>query len=157
MDKPYYGASLRVSFTRFWKKYVTFTGRASRSEFWWWTLAWVVVSALLGTGALGAGPLAVLSGILHYAWLAATIVPFVALTWRRLHDSNLNGWWALPFLIGTVYMNAATALDWETLASRAHPMNPGTVVADLISAAVSIYFLVLVLRASNPNGARFDV
>lgn len=36
-------------------------------------------------------------------------------------------------------------------------MNPGTVVADLISAAVSIYFLVLVLRASNPNGERFDV
>ena len=42
---PYYGASFGVAFQRFWRKYADFTGRASRSELWWWVLAWVVIEA----------------------------------------------------------------------------------------------------------------
>jgi uncharacterized membrane protein YhaH (DUF805 family) len=157
LGKPYYGAPLHLSFMRFWKKYVTFTGRASRSEFWWWTLIWVAVSALLGTSALGGGAQGVFAGILRYAWLAATIVPFVALTWRRLHDSNLSGWWSLPFFLATVYLNLAAAVGGEVLKPNAQAMAPGIVVGNLLSAAVGIYFLVLVLRPAKPEGARFDL
>ena len=32
LSAPYYGASLGIAFSRFWRKYATFSGRASRSE-----------------------------------------------------------------------------------------------------------------------------
>jgi len=32
---PVYGTDFRVATSRFWKKYATFSGRASRSEYWW--------------------------------------------------------------------------------------------------------------------------
>ena len=35
LDAPLREASFGQAFVRFWKKYVVFHGRASRSEFWW--------------------------------------------------------------------------------------------------------------------------
>ncbi len=35
---PYYGAPFPAAVKRFWKKYTVFSGRASRSEYWWWAL-----------------------------------------------------------------------------------------------------------------------
>ncbi|SDH48914.1 DUF805 domain-containing protein [Agrococcus jejuensis] len=35
LDQPIYGATFRQSVSRLFRKYATFTGRASRSEFWW--------------------------------------------------------------------------------------------------------------------------
>jgi hypothetical protein len=45
LSQPLYGASIVQAITRFFKKYATFSGRASRSEFWWAYLAYVVVGA----------------------------------------------------------------------------------------------------------------
>ena len=39
LDAPLRGATFGQAFTRFFKKYAIFHGRASRSEFWWWFLA----------------------------------------------------------------------------------------------------------------------
>ncbi|MGO1321179.1 MAG: DUF805 domain-containing protein [Galactobacter sp.] len=50
---PLYGASLMQSIKRFYKKYTTFSGRASRSEYWWVVLYQGVVGLILG-GAAGA-------------------------------------------------------------------------------------------------------
>jgi uncharacterized membrane protein YhaH (DUF805 family) len=38
LDWPHYGIGFRGAIVRGFKKYVTFAGRASRSEYWWWTL-----------------------------------------------------------------------------------------------------------------------
>ncbi len=40
---PYYGAPIGAAVKRFFKKYTAFSGRASRSEYWWWTLVNAVV------------------------------------------------------------------------------------------------------------------
>jgi len=79
--------------------YVNFRGRASRSEFWWFQLFLLlggVVAALLdlfaNTNLLGGSPLATLF------WLA-TIIPDLAVTVRRLHDTDSSGWWILLGLI----------------------------------------------------------
>ena len=47
LDAPLRGASFGQAFARFFKKYVIFHGRASRSEFWWWFLANFVISGVL--------------------------------------------------------------------------------------------------------------
>ena len=44
VDSPLRGASLPEALRRFFAKYATFSGRASRSEYWWW----VLVPAALG-------------------------------------------------------------------------------------------------------------
>ncbi|MFE4835993.1 DUF805 domain-containing protein [Arthrobacter sp. NPDC056691] len=111
---PYYGAPFPAAVKRFFKKYATFSGRASRSEYWWWALVSIIVSFVLniaisvGTAASSSsglssspqlGPGATFGMILLVIWGLATIVPSIALTVRRLHDSNKSGWMALLGLI----------------------------------------------------------
>lgn len=112
---PYYGAPFPVAVKRFFKKYATFSGRASRSEYWWWTLVSVAVSIVLniiiGAGAAATttasslsstpalGPGAIVGYILLVIWALATIVPSLALVVRRLHDGNFSGWLLLIVLV----------------------------------------------------------
>ena len=84
--------------------YANFRGRACRSEFWWFQLFLLVggiVAALLdlfaNTNLLGGSPLATLF------WLA-TIIPDLAVTVRRLHDTDSSGWWILLGLIPLIGM-----------------------------------------------------
>jgi len=77
------------------QKYATFTGRAIRSEYWWYTLFIVIVAivlALVDNLVLGAS---VLGGI----WSLATLIPSIAVGVRRLHDLDKSGWWLLIALI----------------------------------------------------------
>lgn len=107
---PYYGASLSVAANRFFKKYATFSGRASRSEYWWWVLISVVVGVVmnilvaLGTthdryGNTVPGPMAVLGLGILVVWSLATFIPGLALSVRRMHDAGMSGWMILLALV----------------------------------------------------------
>ena len=101
LDLPVYNASVGQAVSRFWRKYATFDGRASRSEFWWWALVDTLCSTLLLTlaahGATGGQglSLAAASSTPYYLWNLVTLVPSIALTVRRLHDVNHSGLWLL--------------------------------------------------------------
>lgn len=78
------------------KKYATFSGRARRKEFWLFMLGFVIVyfvAAILDGMMSGgnANAKAILSGLV---WLAL-LLPSIAVTVRRLHDTDRTGWWAL--------------------------------------------------------------
>ncbi|BCW57620.1 DUF805 domain-containing protein [Arthrobacter sp. StoSoilB20] len=107
---PYYGAPIGAAVKRFFKKYTAFSGRASRSEYWWWTLVNAVVLIVFqilmttglsvdadGTPVFGAGYMVGLA--LLGIWGLATIIPSIALVIRRLHDGNFSGLFALLLLI----------------------------------------------------------
>ena len=81
------------------RNYVGFSGRASRSEYWWWFLfafligiAANIVDRSLGGGMAGVG---LLGGIVALALL----LPNIAIGIRRLHDRDKSGWWLLLVLI----------------------------------------------------------
>jgi uncharacterized membrane protein YhaH (DUF805 family) len=77
--------SVRVCFS----KYADFSGRASRSEYWWFVLF------LIGGGLLTS----IVSNLLSMAFTVATLVPAIAAATRRLHDTGRSGWWQLVALV----------------------------------------------------------
>ena len=103
------------------RKYADFSGRATRAEYWWWVLATIIASAIVGAidssivsfaGGYKAGytfsPLGTIFGL-------AVLLPDLAVTARRLHDIGKTGWWQLvwfataviawiPFIIGLIVL-----------------------------------------------------
>lgn len=101
------GEAVRVCF----RNYGVFRGRAARSEFWWFQLAlflmaiaFFVLFAVFAVGVAGTAssrgfdPAGAVAGGALFVILAlllslGTIVPSLAVTVRRLHDSGRSGWW----------------------------------------------------------------
>lgn len=92
------------------RKYVTFSGRASRSEYWWWALFYVLLFVVAGildsilfpgsTGVqAGDGRIAYSGGAISAIAGLALLLPSLAVTVRRLHDTDRSGWWVLISLI----------------------------------------------------------
>jgi uncharacterized membrane protein YhaH (DUF805 family) len=79
------------------KNYVGFQGRARRAEFWQFTLVSVVISIVLD--AIGAAAKFPLLGSLYGL---AVLLPTLAVTVRRLHDTDRSGWWVLLDIIPIV-------------------------------------------------------
>jgi uncharacterized membrane protein YhaH (DUF805 family) len=77
-----FGTAIAAGF----RHYSNFTGRSSRSEFWWFQLFLVLGS--IGTSAIWEG--------LNALWFVATIIPYLAIGVRRLRDAGFS--WALLLL-----------------------------------------------------------
>lgn len=81
----------REAVTVCFQDYWTFSGRASRAEYWWFFLFLVAGRVLLeGVDAVlfGEDRLLGLSGL----FAMFTFLPQVAVAWRRMHDTGLPGW-----------------------------------------------------------------
>jgi uncharacterized membrane protein YhaH (DUF805 family) len=85
------------------RQYATFSGRARRSEYWWFFLFTFLVSiaaAVIDTTAFGTkvednGPVSIITGL-------AFLLPSLAVSVRRLHDVDHSGWFLLIGLIPIV-------------------------------------------------------
>lgn len=120
------------------KNWKNFSGRASRSEFWWVELALAIASMILtvvllvfilGVAAVSGGSdtgitfaMLAMFGIIGLASLAV-VIPTLALSVRRLHDTNQSGWMYLISLVPYVG---------------------------------GIILLILLAQPSNPAGAQYD-
>jgi uncharacterized membrane protein YhaH (DUF805 family) len=91
------------------KKYMVFTGRASRKEFWMFVLVNIVISIIFSI--LTRIPvLKVIFWIVYILFILAVLIPGVTLGIRRLHDINLSGWLMLICLIPVVNVIAVFLL-----------------------------------------------
>jgi uncharacterized membrane protein YhaH (DUF805 family) len=85
------------------KKYMVFTGRSRRTEYWTFTLInmaiLVIISVLASILGSIAGILATLMGIVGLLFLLATLLPAIAVGIRRFHDTGRSGWWLLIALV----------------------------------------------------------
>ena len=126
---PWPGASFMGSFKRFWKKYATFSGRASRSEFWWAYLAQYILSfaviafialvmgIALATDVSGsrAETLGIFIFLVIILFSLSMTIPTLSITVRRLHDANHSGYWLLGFtLYFPIVILAAIAEEAES-------------------------------------------
>ena len=89
-----FGESIEVCLSKF----ANFSGRASRSEYWWWAL-------FVGLTFLALG---IFSDIVPVLFFLAVLVPGFAVGTRRLHDIDKSGWFQL--------LNLAPLIGWAILA-----------------------------------------
>jgi len=90
------------------RKYATFSGRARRKEYWMFFLFNIIIAVVLGflDGMMGLaqqGGVGILSGL----YCLAVLIPGLAVSVRRLHDTDKSGWWvfiALVPIIGALWL-----------------------------------------------------
>jgi uncharacterized membrane protein YhaH (DUF805 family) len=94
------------------EKYADFSGRAPRAEYWWYILGAIIVSVIARiidsiVGLNVVGPYGLLSLIV----MLGLLVPNIAVSVRRLHDTNRSGWWILlpivPYALAIVLAGPA--------------------------------------------------
>ena len=140
------------------RNYVAFSGRARRSEYWWFVLAVALaglvaslIDAALGFGGPrgGGGPINALVSLL-------TFLPLLAAGWRRLHDVGRSGWWLLAppvaALLGAAAVVAVIELSSGVAGGTATALSA---VPGVLGLAAGIFLLVLLVRRGEPGPNRF--
>jgi uncharacterized membrane protein YhaH (DUF805 family) len=149
------------------RRYAEFSGRSRRMEYWMWQLGKFLVScvifllffAMAGPALLTGDPkqlIAMGAGIL-FLWLTlmvfglAIFVPDLAVTVRRLHDTERTGWWILAPLAPYVVILIAAGVAGSTINLTAKdPAASGTIaavgiVAGLAGLAVLVLAIILLV------------
>lgn len=175
---PYYGCPMGDAVIRFFQNYAKFSGRASRSEFWWVMLATVIASTIFVILSAGfPGIMGNVFAILFIVFELLVIIPSLALMTRRAHDSNMSGWWVFGYyaanaltgsLAASAFIQALTPSKMIVIENSNNSVaalsqmsiNSGAVtmmgVSSLLSLVTFILFLVITLRKPRPEGVRFD-
>lgn len=103
---PYTGYNLGSAFTKVMKNYFTFSGRATRSEFWFFQLAYVLITIVLALCDIIFFPGLINDYELFFSLEIFAFViffPSLALDIRRLHDIGKSGWnvlwYEVPYMI----------------------------------------------------------
>ncbi len=127
------------------RKYVTFSGRASRSEYWFFVLWQILIGFVTGfidgfvVGATGGfSPLNSIASLV-------LLLPTLAVSWRRLHDIDRSGWWiggfylAMIVLVGVASF-AFAGLDIDTMADGS-----GVLIFGIFGLGFIIYSIVMLV------------
>jgi uncharacterized membrane protein YhaH (DUF805 family) len=86
------------------KKYAVFNGRARRREYWYFVLFSIIIGIVLGIAdvAIGGADTVSRNGLLRGIYSLVVLIPTLAVSVRRLHDTGRGGWWLLIGLIPIV-------------------------------------------------------
>jgi len=142
------------------RNYANFKGRASRSEFWWWSLFALVLQLVTSD-----------SDLLGSVVSLGLLIPGLAVHVRRLHDTNRSGWWMgapiiaiVVALIGLITFGVLTAIDvvdgseWDP-DTAFDGVSAFAIVfiigATLVAVVLGVVNLVFLLKRSQPTENRF--
>ncbi len=109
------------------RNYATMSGRASRSEYWWWALVQglvvVTLFAIVASDPDASAPSmsALIAGVALGIFALATFVPNITVMVRRLHDTGRSGaWYFITFVpvIGGIWFLILMLIGSEQQANR---------------------------------------
>ena len=88
-----------------WKKYAVFTGRARRKEYWFFYLFNLIAAFILafidgGLGFTNGGG----RGPFYTIYVLASLLPYICVGIRRMHDSDHRGWWLLFPIVNLILL-----------------------------------------------------
>ena len=120
--------SLTVSVKTCFSKYAVFSGRAQRSEFWWFFLFSAVSSAIAG-----------IVPVIGQIYPLVLIIPSLAVSARRLHDTGRSAWWLLLYLASILATGIAFAVLVLLLVFESEMPNDGAAVGAAWIVIVSLF------------------
>ena len=151
-----FGDAIRACFG----KYAVFSGRARRSEYWYFVLFGMLVGmatntadAIINGESSGAMP----TPISSIASLAL-MLPQLSANVRRLHDTNRSGWWIGGFylyLIGAVVVGVAYFFQSGSSSFNDGPAIAGIVILGLGAFAYMVLLIVFAVLPGTPGTNRF--
>jgi uncharacterized membrane protein YhaH (DUF805 family) len=135
------------------KKYAVFGGRARRKEYWYFTLfnflaffMLTFIDSVIGSFNYEAG-----IGLLGGIYSLAVVIPAIAVSVRRLHDTDRSGWWLLIELIpviGTIVLLIFMVQDSQPSENQygpnPKPDNEGGSNQAVVVAVVAIVVIVVI-------------
>ena len=138
------------------RQYARFSGRAPRSEYWWWCVFWLVACELVQLVAylpFGEIPDSVIfpPNVPFIVFFVAGFLPSLSVTVRRLHDADWSGWWAALLLLPCVYVVWPEALGGDIGADRAI----GVIVFDFVILAAYLFLGVRLCISGTRGTNRF--
>ena len=115
------------------KKYTVFSGRARRKEYWFFFLFNILfsIAAAIIDNATGTFDPSTGMGMFGALYTLAILIPSLAVTVRRLHDTGRSGWWLLVVLIpmlGGIVLFVFMLLD-SSPEDNQYGANPKTEIA----------------------------
>ncbi|MDA9168566.1 MAG: DUF805 domain-containing protein [Pelagibacteraceae bacterium] len=96
-------------------KYATFSGRATRSEFWFFVLFYYTTIFLLTFSLFFLEMNKILMWIM-YAFSLGSLLPYLGVAIRRLHDSNKSAWYVLLPIVPSI-VSRLEGLEWFGIVS----------------------------------------
>ena len=155
------------------KRYADFSGRSRRMEFWMWVvfqfligIAFAIVLLVLGGAAMmsgdptqlfAVGGVALILYLLYLLLALAFFIPNLAVTVRRLHDTNRSGWWIMLFWGPYLLMFLSSFVIGASAASGGDGMAGGILglIAMLALAVGGITLLVFMFLEGTPGTNRY--
>ena len=104
----------------FFGNYFNFSGRATRSEYWW---SYLIIALAYIVAVIVMVAMPIVGIVLYIVMIIAIFIPLLALSVRRLHDTNRRGWW---FLIVLVPFGGIVLLIFYVLPSTVGSNNYGS-------------------------------
>ena len=111
-----------IAYKKFWSNYVNFSGRSTRSDYWYVVLMNIIITGVIDILVEIAPELSILNTI----YLVVTLIPGIALITRRFHDINKSGfnyfWIFVPIvglIIFLVYLCTASVEENNKYGERA--------------------------------------
>ena len=131
------------------KKYAKFSGRSTRAEYWWFTLAFVVGGFVIDGIDLVLGSEV---GLLGLVFTFGLIVPTLSVTVRRLHDIGLSGLWLLAVIAPAAVFGFQTT--YATLDQTFNEAKPsGSSLVSIYVFVIACFILVICMALPGKKGS----
>ena len=128
-----FGAAIKL----FFKNYVNFSGRSTRSEFWYAFLFTFLVS--LGVRFIGRLLGSSIETYLNWIQMVAFLLPNISIEIRRLHDVGKSGWWILGSFF-VMLITVAAMLNATSLRSALGLLSIGYLIALVLAIMLIIFW-----------------
>lgn len=132
------------------EKYASFAGRASRSEYWWFVLAYIIGGIIVS----------LISFWLYVIYILALIVPAAAVGYRRLQDTGRQGWYIfIPMGLGllSIFLTPAApvVVDGEMTQIPSTGSMGLFAILGVVQLVVALVFLWWLTRPSQPEANQY--
>ena len=141
------------------KKYAVFSGRARRKEYWFFVLFSAIVSIILTVldVLLGTYNEETQAGVLSSLYSLGVFIPSIAVTVRRLHDTDRSGWWILmPFAV-IIVVGIVAAVLIPSISENTDEASKGIIILLLLVLAFAAFITMFVFMVldSTPGTNRY--